>query len=233
VIGLCALLLLSPYGAIAVVAGLFLPGLRGAEALAIAVAVFLPSFLAWRYPPRATRGQLFLYEDGIVAVLNREPRLTVLRYADLTTMALQVRQGYDEEYLASCVLGDQAGRELVVRGDFFGARACEEVVSSAGHVIASRLVGPLTRRLDEDLSVTMGRVTVDSAGITVLGGKTWTVPWEQARCVDFRLWGQRLSVDTGQRSGRAARLDGQPNSFLVRPVIEHAARRAGVVVSAH
>ena len=232
VLGLIALVLLSPYGVIAVIAALFQPGLSGAGALAIAAAIIGVPVLLWRYPPRATRGRLFLYEDGIVAVLNREQRAVVLRYADLATMSLDVRQGYDAEYLASCVLTDQAGRELKVRNDLFGARACEEVVSSAGHAIASRLAGPLIRRLDEDLSVTIGGVTVDSAGITVLSGRTWTVPWERARAVRFRLWGQRLSVDTGQRPGKSVELDGQPNSFLIRPVIEHAARRAGVVVSA-
>jgi len=233
VLGLCALVLVSPYGAIAVIATLFQPGLSGARDLAIAAVLVGAPLLLWRYPTRATRGRLFLYEDGIVAVLNREPRPVVLRYVDLATMSLHVRQGYDEEYLASCVLTDQAGRDLTVRNDLFGARACEEVVSSAGHAIASRLAGPLTRRLDEDLSVTVGCVTVDSAGITVLGRRTWTVPWDRARAVHFRLWGQRLSVDTGQRPGKSVELDGQPNSFLIRPVIEHAARRAGVVVSAH
>jgi hypothetical protein len=67
----------------------------------------------------------------------------------------------------------------------------------------------------------------------VLGRKPWTVPWERARKVHIQLWGQRLTVDTGEWRDKSARLDDQPNSFLVRSVMEHAARRAGVVVSAH
>jgi hypothetical protein len=196
------------------------------------VVVLLLVFLMVTLRPRARRGRLFMYEDGIVEARHRKPRLAVLRYADLAAMSVKVVRGYDGDYLESCVLRDHAGSELAVHSWLYGGRACEEVHSGAGHAIASRIVGPLTRRLDDGLSVTIGSVTVDGAGITVLGRKAWTVPWEQARGVYIRLWGQRLTINTAREGSRSAELDSQPNSFLVRHVIAHAARRAGVDVSA-
>jgi hypothetical protein len=235
-IGLTLFVLASPYGVIGSIALFFFDNNSTGLAYAVVgVAIQLALLTLWMYPGGVTRGTLFRYEDGIIEVLSRDPRLTVLRYADLATMTLNVANGYDGEYLASCVLRDHAGGELAVPSGRYGEGACGEVVGIGRNVLTDRLLGPLTRRLDQGLSVTLGPVTVDGAGLTVTGGRegrdTWTIPWAQLRKVSASTWGQRLVVNGGRWYGKTVRLDGQPNSFLAQDVISYAARLAGVDVS--
>lgn len=154
----------------------------------------------------------------------------MLRYADLAAMTLRVRDGYDGVFVVSCRLRDHAGNELAVSSSLYNGQACEELISSARDVLASRMLEPLTHQFDEGLPVTVGCVTVDSTGISVQGRRPWTVPWGQVRKVSTGLHGQRLTVNAGGWLAKSARLDDLPNSFIAEDVIAHAVRRAGVPV---
>jgi hypothetical protein len=204
---------------------------RGAEAYLAAVTVAL---LAIVIPRRVRRTRLFLFEGGVVRESNPGPRplLVVLPWADLETMSLSVKLGDSEggDHVAACVLSGRTGPSLTLRRNA-GHWALEAISAAAERVLAARHVGPLIRLLDSGQPVTVGSLTVDRLGIssqaTDENGGHWHVPWPQARGVSTGLEGQRVMVDTAQGPRRAI-LDGQPNSFLARYVIEHAAERADV-----
>jgi hypothetical protein len=224
VIGKVLLFMLAPGLAVAVLVGI-------APGTAILAVIMVTALLMATIPPRATWGRLFVYRDGIIAVSSRdEARPAVMRDADLATLQLNIVEGYDGTHMESCVLGDRAGNVLTIRSRLHGPSVCELAASHAERVLAERLAGPLTDRIDAGLPVTFGDVTVDRAGISVL---TWAASWQEVQKVSTRLHGHRLSVSTGVRGrGKDARLMGAPNDFLARYVIEHAAGGAGVSVSA-
>jgi hypothetical protein len=180
-------------------------------------------------PPRARRARVFLFDGGIVRVSNLGRRLVVLPWADLDTLSVRVVSGYDEDYVAGCVLRGRSGATLTLgrKGDTFYGK--EAIIAAAEREIASRRLGPLTHLLDTGQPVVIGSLTVDQLGVSARG--RWHVSWQQARQVNIRLHGQRVLIKVGRLSTKRAALDGLPNSFLARYVIEHAARRAGVPVN--
>jgi len=194
-----------------------LPVLTGALTLATVTA-----FLLAMVPPRAKRYRLFEYRDGFIQVSNREPRLVVMRDADLASLSLKFVSGYDGTYLENCELSDDAGTLLRARC------ASEQVASHAEQVFAGRLLGPLLDQIDAGLPVSLGRVTVDRAGI---GFGKWTYSWQGMQAVHIREHGHGLSVRNSACTYNEARLAGRPNDFLARYVVEHAAQAAGVSVS--
>ena len=164
---------------------------------------------------------LYSYEGGFAQVTGRR-RMSVVRWAELASMSVSVVQGYEDEYVAGCVLRDHAGNAVTVGVGLIGR---------AEQILTGRLVGPLTARLDAGLPVTVGCLTVDQSGIRCHGGQArnnWTVSWQQVHGIETRLHGQRVTVKTGHRGGKHAALDNQPNGFLASYALEHAARRAGV-----
>ena len=204
---------------------------RGAAEYVVALAV---AVLAAVIPRRVRRTRVFLFEGGLVQESNPgpRPRLVVLPWADLDTMRLEVKLGKSEgqDNVDACVLGGRTGPSLTV-GREAGTRTREAVSAAAERVLAGRHVGPLIQLLDSGRPVTIGSLTVDRLGISsqarAENRNGWHVSWRQARSVSIRLAGQRVAVETEQ-SPRRAVLDGEPNSFLARYVIEHAAERAGV-----
>jgi hypothetical protein len=119
--------------------------------------------------------------------------------------------------------------------DRAATRVREAVSAAAERVLAERHVGPLIQLLDSGQPVTIGALTVDRMGISSQAGAEnggrWYVSWQQARSVSTRLEGQRVTVET-ERSPRRAVLDGEPNSFLARYLVEHVAMRADVPLGA-
>jgi hypothetical protein len=204
---------------------------RGAKEYLVALAV---AVLAVAIPRRVRRTRVFLFENGMVQESNPgpRPRRVVLPWADLETMRLEVKLGKseDEDHVAACVLGGHTGASLTV-GVEAGTRVREAVSAAAERVLAERHVGPLIQLLDSGQHVTIGSLTVDRLGISsqarAENGGRWHVSWQQARGVSTRLEGQRVVVETEQ-SPRRAVLDGEPNSFLARYVVEHAAKQADV-----
>jgi hypothetical protein len=186
-------------------------------------------------PPRKRKIWLYLFDGGVARVSNGRPRLITFAWADLDTLSINVVSGYDGDYVAGCLLRDRTGRRLELgREQSFGFYAREAITAAAEREIAGRHLVAMTEMLDTGQPVTIGSLTVDHLGIRSRGtasqGGRWQVPWQQARQVSIRLHGQRVMVTAGRRAARRAALDGQPNSFLARYVIEHAARRAGVPV---
>lgn len=210
-------------------------GARGVMEYLVASAV---AVLAVVIPRRVRRTRVFLFENGIVQESNPgpRPRQVVLPWADLDTMRLTVKLGKseDQDYVHACVLGGRTGTSLTVGGEA-GTRVREAVSAAAERVLAGRHVGPLLQLLDSGQPVAIGCLAVDrlgvSSGARAQNGGRWHVSWPQVRGVSTRLEGQRVAVETEQGPRRAV-LDGEPNSFLARYVIEHAAERAGVPLGA-
>ena len=205
----------------------------GGAAFLAATAVAAAAVMMMAIPPRSRRIQVFLYEGGMARVSNLRPGLTVLPWADLDTISVEIVEGYDETYVGACVLHDRSGNKVTLgNGERGGAR--EAIMDAAQRVLTGRLAGPLTRQLDAGQPVTFGTLTIDLAGISSRGGPggRWHVPWQQVHRVQTSLHGQRVRVVTGRWKYQTAKLDGEPNSFLAQHVIAHAAQRAGVPVSA-
>jgi hypothetical protein len=208
---------------------------RGAKEYLVALAA---AVLAVVIPRRVRRTRVFLFENGMVKESNPgpRPRQVVLPWADLDTMRLEVKLGKseDQDCVAACVLEGRTGTSLTVGGEA-GTRGREEVSAAAEQVLAERHVGSLLQQFANGQPVTVGSLTVDRLGISfeaeAENGGRWHTPWQQARSVSTQLEGQRVLVETEQGRRRAV-LDGEPNSFLARHVIEHAALRADVPVGA-
>jgi hypothetical protein len=212
-----------------------------------ALALLAVGALMIAIPPRSRRTWLFLFDGGVARVSSRRPRLTVLPWADLETLSFKVVSGYDEDYVAGCTLRGRTGTTLRMDRDGDAGHACPTsyyalasnaryaLASAAERELASRHVGALTRLLDSGQPVTFGSLTIDRLGIRSRGsaahGGRWHVDWRQAHGVSIRLNGQRVTVQPGRQGAKQAVLDGEPNSFLARYAIEHAARLAGVPVS--
>jgi hypothetical protein len=69
-------------------------------------------------------------------------------------------------------------------------------------------------------------------GLAQVAGQRRRVSWPEVRGVETRAHGHRVTISTDRRRGRRAALPGQPNGFVARQVLEHAARRAGTSFSA-
>jgi len=185
-------------------------------------------------PPRTKRLWLHHYEEGLVQVTGSR-RVSVIRWSDLASMSLSVKQGYDDEFIGGCVLRDHAGNEVTV-DDRIGLNVSKRIAARAEQVLVGRLVGPLTGQFDAGQPVTVGCLTVDQRGIECRGsqsGGRWQVSWSQVSSIGSQLSGHRVTVSTGHWGSKRAALAGQPNDFLAAYVLEHAAGRVGVPFSAH
>ena len=193
------------------------------------------AILAWAIllivlPPISWTDRLFLYQAGIVLLDARHPEPTALRWNQLESMSITTASGYDDDYVSSCVLRDRAGNTLTVSRHL---NAFDEVVAAAERVLAPRLVPALIARFDSGQPATVTNLTADRHALS--WGTAWRVPWPEMRAIDFELQGQRAAVKVGWHARNSQRLvlDGQPNSFLVRYLIAHAAALAGITVSGH
>jgi hypothetical protein len=211
--------------------GSFSPGGRlgsGVAVLVISAGIGVPLVVmlvrkrAWLW--------LYAYDEG-VALMDGRGRPSVVRWSDLASMRLGVVRGYDGDEVTSCELRDRTGTTVRV-AQFFNALVIERVAAQAELFLGDRLVGALTSRLDAGLPVTVGCLTVDQSGISCRGRNNWSVSWPEVQGVETQLHGHRVTVQTSRWRSKRAALDGQPNDFLARYALEHAARRAGVPFSA-
>jgi hypothetical protein len=224
--------------------GVFIPpltstGVPRAIAGGIDAAVFAGAILLIALPPISWTDRLFLYQAGIVLLDARHPEPTVLRWAHLDTLTVTTASGYDDDYISGCVLRDRAGNVLTVGRHL---KAINDVTAQAERVLAARLVPALIASFDSGTPVTVGHLTADQHGLSwgIAYGKAdptrgWQVPWPQIRAITFEMLGQRASMKTGwqPRDSRDFELSGQPNSFLIRYLIAHAAAIAGITVTGH
>ncbi len=180
-------------------------------------------------PGRSWKELLFTYTDGIAQFTGGEPEPTVLRWADLATISLNIVSGYEGDSLSSCVLRDRAGASVTVETRY--GEACDKVVRIADRLLAPRLARTLIARYDAGEPVTFGRLSVDQAGISSPGGgsdKPWSAAWRDTRTIEISFWAHRLTITPRTRAPRNVKLDSAPNDLLARYVIAHAAARAGV-----
>jgi hypothetical protein len=196
--------------------------------VAVAVSVVMVSV-----PPRLNRTRVFLFEEGVARLGSVRPRRIIVRWADLEALALQMMPGDDEESIVTCTL--HAGRGTTLTLELQDAHCDRAAIAAAAErALTARLAGPLIEQFDMGLPVAIGCLTVDWRGLTSHGdpgtGGQWHVTWEQVRRLDVRLHGQRVLATAGRRDYYQARMDGMPNSFLARLVLELAAGRAGVPV---
>jgi hypothetical protein len=199
-------------------------------------AIFALGVLFLALPPRSWTDRLFLYQAGIVLVDAREPEPKLLRWAHLDTVTITTASGYDNDYVSGCVLKDRAGNALTVTGHLSNAIA--EVAAEADRVLAPARVPGLIARFTSGQPLTIGHLTADLRGLSWSGaasGDAWQVPWSQISVIQWELEGQRAIVKACQpsRESWSFRLDGQPNSFLIRYLIARAAATAGITVTGH
>jgi hypothetical protein len=153
-------------------------------------------------------------------------------------MSITTAAGYDDYYVSGCVLRDQAGNTVTVP---LRLRAIAEVAAEAERVLAPRLVPGLIARFTAGRPVTIGRLTADRQGLSWCTGSgppessgAWEAPWPRIQGIEFTLEGQRATVkDQYAYGGHSLVLDGQPNSFLIRYLVAHAAASAGIPVTGH
>jgi hypothetical protein len=185
-------------------------------------------------PPRSRTDRLYRYVDGVALQAAREAEPMVIRWADLESMTLVIGSGDDDDYLSSCVLRDRSGRTMTVSHAF--RAGAEAIAATAEQVLAPGLVPEFVGRYDIGEPVTVGPVTIDHVAITCANTSSaapdWRVPWAEARGIDIRMHGHRIRVQGAGGRARLAAMDRVPNGFAVRYLIEHAARRAGITVTA-
>jgi hypothetical protein len=225
---------------IVMVSGLFIPPLATAGLARAITGGFDAAVLAWAIllivlPPRSWTDRLFLCQAGVALLDARDPEPSVLRWAYLDTMSITTASGYDDDYVSECVLRDQAGNTLTVPHRLHGLA---EVAAEAERVLAPRLVPDLIARFSSGEPVTIGPLTADRQGLSCGAPESrwaWQVPWAQIRAIDFGLEGQRVTVAFGKHASDSHSLgmDGEPNAFLVRYFIAHAAASAGIPVTGH
>jgi hypothetical protein len=229
---------------IVLASGVFVPplattGVARAIAGGLDAAIFAWGILLVVLPPRSWTDRLFLCQAGIVLLDARAPEPVVLRWAHLDTMSITTASGYDDDFVSSCVLRDQAGNALMVSRHL---SAIAEVAAEAERVLAPRLVPPLIARFASGEPVSVGHLTIDRQGLswgTAPGppesGPMWEAPWPEIRAIEFGLQGQRVIVKAGQRArdSKSLAVDGQPNSFLIRYLVAHAAAIARITVTGH
>jgi hypothetical protein len=178
-------------------------------------------------PPSGIHERLYRYESGLAMVADRAAEPVVLRWADLATVSMRVVQDDDDgNYVSSCELRDRSGTTLTVAGKGF-RRAVEQVAVAAELVLAPRLMPAVIEWYDAGQPVTLGPVTIDRGGIGYAGHgrhpEEWRLSWARAGEIDIRLHGHRVAVAAETRHPRRMYLDGAPNAFLVRYLIQHAA----------
>ena len=118
---------------------------------------------------------------------------------------------------------------MVLAENRFGD-AADVVTAAAEKLLAPVLAPVLIAHYDAGEPVTCGPATIGPAGISSSGrpGKPWALAWQDMDIIETTMHGQRVTVthDAGRR--KRIQLDGEPNSFLARYLIAHAAARAGV-----
>jgi hypothetical protein len=169
-----------------------------------------------RFPLGRGKYRLFQFEHGLALAGPGRTALTVLRWEGLAA----VRSGF-----TFAELSDGAGQ--TVRVHIFSATG--EVLAAAGNV----LLPVLTARYDAGEPACFGPFAVDPRGLYVRGAESgmWRrISWPEIDHVVIRGPGDSAEVHLADGTVEAARLRGEPNSFLARRMIGHAAGQAGTEV---
>jgi len=191
---------------------------------ALFVAIVLASI-----PPRRWENRLFRFEHGLAVVDPQQAAPAVLRWEDLTSIKTRVAGG-DEDRVVFCELGDRAGQALPL-GSF--GTAATEIKPFAERLLAQRLLPPLVARYDAGEPVFFGLFTVEQWGLSAPGGASgmrWRVSWPEIGHIEVTKLGNQLVVQDTKGPLQTVSLQAEPNAFLARHLVAHAARRAGIDV---
>jgi hypothetical protein len=181
-------------------------------------------------PPRMRESRLYQFEHGLARVDPKKAAPAVLRWNDLTSVSMKVMSDDDEDRILSCELRDRAGQTVPLEG-FHGA--ADEIAHVAEKFLVPRLLPALIARYDAGEPVYIGLLTVERWGLSAPGssGMRWRISWPEVSHIDISKHGHRLAVKEAAGTVRMVMPEGEPNDFLARHVVEHAARRAGVDVT--
>ena len=181
-------------------------------------------------PPRMRESRLYRFEHGLARVDPKKAVSAVLRWDDLTSISMKVVQGDEEDRIVSCEFRDRGGQTVSLAG-FYGA--ADEIAHAAERILTPRLLPALVARYDAGESVYVGLLTVERWGLSAPGtsGMRWRISWPEIRYIDISKDGHRLAVMDATGPVRTIMPGGEPNDFLARHLIEHAARRSGVDVT--
>jgi hypothetical protein len=212
---------------------------------AIAVALMILAIAMASIPPTSWLHRLHRYDLGVVFIDPKYPEPVVLRWAELASVTVEVKSGYEGPYLAACELHDQAGTTIRLTNNW-RKNACQDAARLAEDQLARRLMPALIARYEAGEPVTVGHLTIDQWGISSAGSATavtlsggtmmsrleWRMPWQEMLEVKFTTYGTHVVIKrTTTKTPLETAVDGLPNDFLARLVITHAARRAGIVVA--
>jgi hypothetical protein len=193
--------------------------------------VLLVAFVLAGIPPRMWEYRLFRFEHGLVLVDPQQAAPTVLRWGELTSISMRILAGGNEDSIVSCELRDRSGQAVSLGG--FGT-AVDEIASAAEELLAQRLLPALIARYDAGASVFFGLLTVERWGLSApasSSGMRWRTSWPEISHIDISEHGHRLAVKDATGPVRMIMPGAEPNDFLARCLIEHAARQAGVDVT--
>jgi hypothetical protein len=182
-------------------------------------------------PPRMRESRLYRFEHGLARVDPKKAVPTVLRWDDLTSIGMKAMSDDDEDRILSCELRDRAGQTVSLEG-FYGA--ADEIAHVAEKFLVPRLLPALIARYNAGSPVFIGLLTVEQWGLSAPArpsGMRWRISWPEISHIDISKHGHRLAVKEAAGTVRMIMPEGEPNDFLARHLIEHAARRAGVDVT--
>jgi hypothetical protein len=181
-------------------------------------------------PPRMWEHRLFRFEHGLALLDPQRKTTTVVRWDDLASLRMRISDG-DEDHVTFCELGDRAGQAISLSS--FGT-AVSEIAGNAEKLLIDRLLPALIARYESGAPVYFGLFTVEQRGLSAPGGPSglrWRISWPEVSYIDIGPLGHRLTVKDAAGSVHVVRPEGEPNDFLARHLIEHAARRARVDVT--
>ena len=181
-------------------------------------------------PPRMWKRRLFRFEDGLALVDPQQKATTMVRWDDLASLRMRVFDG-DEDHVVFCELGDRTGQAMSLVGF---ETAAAEIANVAERLLIERLLPVLIARYESGAPVYFGLLTVERRGLSAPGGPSglrWRISWPEVSYIDIGPHGHRLTVKDAAGSVHVVKPEGEPNDFLARHLIEHAARRANVDVT--
>ena len=201
--------------------------LRAAEVVG---GVLLVGALMSFIPPRMWQHRLFRFEGGLALVDPKRKTTTMVRWDDLASLRMRIADD-GEDQVVFCELSDRAGQVVSLAG--FGT-AAGEIADVAEKLLIDRLLPALIARYESGAPVYFGLFTVEQRGLSAPGGPSglrWRIAWPDVSYIDIGPLGRRLTVKDAAGPAHVVKPEGEPNDFLARHLIEHAARRARVDVT--
>jgi hypothetical protein len=176
-----------------------------------------------------------VYAGGVAQLRRGEPEPTVLRWADIETVTIELTtdEGSPQTGVAGCALRGRGGTEIAED------KAAAPVATAAHRALAPRLVPPLLAACDRGEPVSAGDARVDGDGLTMPTGRHWT--WPEIKSVTMGHVPKGAAEMTTRIDVRVAyknRLhhfdpSGVPNAIFFAHALARAAVQNGVQVDGY